>query len=136
MVRPGGYPLNRVISQHFERWGRLPLMSPDGMQLQVHAIILRQTLAPNLNPITLSSPTFSLQEIQVTGEVKYHHLSESQSNLECGGIVQGNWPAFLSQCHRENKVGDCSRIKENKIHNNQMQRVKLDGILVCKLCFK
>ena len=63
-------------------------------------------------------------------------MSESQSNLECGGIVQGNWPAFLSQCHRENKVGDCSRIKENKIHNNQMQRVNFDGILVCHLCFK
>ena len=63
-------------------------------------------------------------------------MSDSQSNPEGGGIVQGNWPAFLSQCHRENKVGECSRIKENKIHNNQVQRVELDGILVCNLCFK
>ena len=55
-------------------------MSPDGMQLQVHAIILRQTLAPNLNPITLPSLTLSLQKIE------NHHLSDSQSNPEGGGI--------------------------------------------------
>ena len=62
-------------------------MSPDGMQLQVHAIKLRQTLAPNLNPITLPSLTLSLQKVEVI-EVKYHHLSDSQSNPEGGALTR------------------------------------------------
>lgn len=134
MVRPGGHPLNRVDKSAFQRMGQpsTHVSRWDTTPSTWHHP--KTNSCPKSEPITLPSLTLSLQKIQVI-EVKQHHLSDSQSNLEGGGLVQGNGNAFFESMSQGKQGGGLFQNKENKIHN-QMQCVELDGILVCNLCFK